>query len=247
MKKVFIRSGIRFDYVLADSKSHFLQELADYHVSGQLRVAPEHVADKVLEKMGKPSHKVYQEFLKQYYACCKKSGKEQYAVPYFMSSHPGCGLKEAVELAEYIRDMGFMPEQVQDFYPTPSTISTCMYYTGLDPRTMEKVYVPVNPHEKNMQRALIQYRRPENRKLVEEALIKAGRQDLIGFGPKCLIRPYDGRRAQKVENLKTQTGSAGKNRKNGRGNLNQSQQPNGRQQKQHAGKKKTIRNVHKKR
>ena len=157
--------------------------------------SPEHVADKVLEKMGKPSHKVYQEFLKQYYACCKKSGKEQYAVPYFMSSHPGCGLKEAVELAEYIRDMGFMPEQVQDFYPTPSTISTCMYYTGLDPRTMEKVYVPVNPHEKNMQRALIQYRRPENRKLVEEALIKAGRQDLIGFGPKCLIRPYDGRRA----------------------------------------------------
>ena len=247
VKKVFIRSGIRFDYVLADPKSHFLQELADYHVSGQLRVAPEHVADKVLEKMGKPSHKVYQEFLKQYYACCKKSGKEQYAVPYFMSSHPGCGLKEAVELAEYIRDMGFMPEQVQDFYPTPSTISTCMYYTGLDPRTMEKVYVPVNPHEKNMQRALIQYRRPENRKLVEEALIKAGRQDLIGFGPKCLIRPYDGRRAQKVENLKTQTGSAGKNRKNGRGNLNQSQQPNGRQQKQHAGKKKTIRNVHKKR
>ena len=189
VKKVFIRSGIRFDYVLEDTKSHFLQELADYHVSGQLRVAPEHVADKVLEKMGKPSHKVYLEFLKQYYACCKKSGKEQYAVPYFMSSHPGCGLKEAVELAEYIRDMGFMPEQVQDFYPTPSTISTCMYYTGLDPRTMEKVYVPVNPHEKNMQRALIQYRRPENRKLVEEALVRAGRLDLNGFGPKCLIRP----------------------------------------------------------
>lgn len=245
VKKVFIRSGIRFDYVLEDTKSHFLQELADYHVSGQLRVAPEHVADKVLEKMGKPSHKVYLEFLKQYYACCKKSGKEQYAVPYFMSSHPGCGLKEAVELAEYIRDMGFMPEQVQDFYPTPSTISTCMYYTGLDPRTMEKVYVPVNPHEKNMQRALIQYRRPENRKLVEEALVRAGRQDLIGFGPKCLIRPYDGRRTQKAENLKTQKGHIGNNGKNGRGNQNQ--QSNGRQQKQHMGKKKTIRNVHKKR
>ena len=245
VKKVFIRSGIRFDYVLEDTKSHFLQELADYHVSGQLRVAPEHVADKVLEKMGKPSHKVYLEFLKQYYACCKKSGKEQYAVPYFMSSHPGCGLKEAVELAEYIRDMGFMPEQVQDFYPTPSTISTCMYYTGLDPRTMEKVYVPVNPHEKNMQRALIQYRRPENRKLVEEALVRAGRQDLIGFGPKCLIRPYDGRRTQKAENLKTQNGHIGNNGKNGRGNQNQ--QSNGRQQKQHMGKKKTIRNVHKKR
>ena len=243
VKKVFIRSGIRFDYVLEDTKSHFLQELADYHVSGQLRVAPEHVADKVLEKMGKPSHKVYLEFLKQYYACCKKSGKEQYAVPYFMSSHPGCGLKEAVELAEYIRDMGFMPEQ--DFYPTPSTISTCMYYTGLDPRTMEKVYVPVNPHEKNMQRALIQYRRPENRKLVEEALVRAGRQDLIGFGPKCLIRPYDGRRTQKAENLKTQKGHIGNNGKNGRGNQNQ--QSNGRQQKQHMGKKKTIRNVHKKR
>ena len=245
VKKVFIRSGIRFDYVLEDTKSHFLQELADYHVSGQLRVAPEHVSDKVLEKMGKPSHKVYLEFLKQYYACCKKSGKEQYAVPYFMSSHPGCGLKEAVELAEYIRDMGFMPEQVQDFYPTPSTISTCMYYTGLDPRTMEKVYVPVNPHEKNMQRALIQYRRPENRKLVEEALVRAGRQDLIGFGPKCLIRPYDGRRTQKAENLKTQKGHIGNNGKNGRGNQNQ--QSNGRQQKQHMGKKKTIRNVHKKR
>ena len=245
VKKVFIRSGIRFDYVLEDPKSHFLQELADYHVSGQLRVAPEHVADKVLEKMGKPSHKVYQEFLKQYYACCKKSGKEQYAVPYFMSSHPGCGLKEAVELAEYIRDMGFMPEQVQDFYPTPSTISTCMYYTGLDPRTMEKVYVPVNPHEKNMQRALIQYRRPENRKLVEEALVRAGRQDLIGFGPKCLIRPYDGRRTQKAENQKTQNGHTENKGKNGRGNQNQ--QSNGRQQKQHMGKKKTIRNVHKKR
>ena len=189
VKKVFIRSGIRFDYVLEDTKSHFLQELADYHVSGQLRVAPEHVADKVLEKMGKPSHKVYLEFLKQYYACCKKSGKEQYAVPYFMSSHPGSELKDAVTLAEYIRDLGYMPEQVQDFYPTPSTLSTCMYYTGLDPRTMTPVYVPKDPHEKDMQRALIQYRDPKNYQLVKEALIKAGREDLIGFDSRCLIPP----------------------------------------------------------
>lgn len=189
VKKVFIRSGIRFDYVLADKKSPFLSELAKYHVSGQLRVAPEHVSDSVLRRMGKPEHRVYQEFLKQYEKSCKKCGKEQYAVPYFMSSHPGCGMKEAVELAEYIRDLGFMPEQVQDFYPTPATISTCMYYTGLDPLTMEPVYVPKNSHEKEMQRALIQYRNPENRKLVEEALALANRRDLIGFGPKCLIRP----------------------------------------------------------
>ena len=247
VKKVFVRSGLRFDYIMADSDDTFLKELCEYHISGQLRVAPEHISDEVLRNMGKPENAVYEAFKRRYDRINKKVGKKQFVVPYLMSSHPGSTLKEAVELAVHLRDLGYMPEQVQDFYPTPSTISTCMYYTGLDPRTMEKVYVPVNPHEKNMQRALIQYRRPENRKLVEEALIKAGRQDLIGFGPKCLIRPYDGRRAQKVENLKTQTGSAGKNRKNGRGNLNQSQQPNGRQQKQHAGKKKTIRNVHKKR
>lgn len=192
VKKVFIRSGIRFDYVLADKGSPFLQELADYHVSGQLRVAPEHVSGRVLQLMGKPSHQVYEEFLKSYKHCCDKSGKEQYAVPYFMSSHPGCGLKEAVELAEYIRDLGFMPEQVQDFYPTPSTISTCMYYTEVNPLTMEPVYVPKNPHEKAMQRALIQYRNPDNRNLVEEALRKAGREDLIGYGPRCLLRPGKG-------------------------------------------------------
>lgn len=190
VKKVFIRSGIRFDYVLADKKTPFLRELTEFHVSGQLRVAPEHVSEKVLKKMGKPSHQVYEEFLKKYGDCCKKAGKEQYAVPYFMSSHPGCGMKEAVELAEYIRDLGFMPEQVQDFYPTPATISTCMYYTELDPLTMESVYVPKNPHEKAMQRALIQYRNPENRKLIEEALKLAHREDLIGYGPKCLLRPY---------------------------------------------------------
>ena len=177
VKKVFIRSGIRFDYVLADRKTPFLQELVKYHVSGQLRVAPEHVSEPVLKRMGKPSHGVYEEFLRQYRSCVKKLHQEQYALPYFMSSHPGCGLKEAVELAEYIRDMGFMPEQAQDFYPTPSTISTCMYYTGLDPLTMQPVYVPRDPHEKAMQRALIQYRLPENRKLVEEALHKTHRTE----------------------------------------------------------------------
>lgn len=245
VKKVFIRSGIRFDYLLADKDQSFLKELCEYHVSGQLKVAPEHISDAVLKYMGKPENSVYRRFVQSYQKMNEKIGRKQFLVPYLMSSHPGSTLKEAVELAEFLRDFGYMPEQVQDFYPTPSTISTCMYYTGLDPRTMEKVYVPVNPHEKNMQRALIQYRRPENRKLVEEALVRAGRQDLIGFGPKCLIRPYDGRRTQKAENLKTQNGHIGNNGKNGRGNQNQ--QSNGRQQKQHMGKKKTIRNVHKKR
>lgn len=189
VKKVFIRSGIRFDYLLAEKDSAFLRELCTYHVSGQLKVAPEHVSDVVLEKMGKPENKVYETFVKQFFQMNQKIGKEQYLVPYLMSSHPGSTLKEAVKLAEYCRDMGYMPEQVQDFYPTPSTISTCMYYTGLDPRTMKEVYVPKNPHEKAMQRALIQYRNPANYELVKEALIKAGRSDLIGFDEKCLIRP----------------------------------------------------------
>lgn len=189
IKKVFIRSGIRFDYLLADRDQTFLRELCKYHVSGQLKVAPEHVSDAVLEKMGKPEHKVYEQFTKKYYEMNQKLGMDQYLVPYLMSSHPGSGLKEAVELAEYCRDLGYMPEQVQDFYPTPSTISTCMYYTGLDPRTMEPVYVPKNPHEKAMQRALIQYKNPANYALVKEALQKAGRTDLIGFDRKCLIRP----------------------------------------------------------
>jgi uncharacterized radical SAM protein YgiQ len=189
VKKVFIRSGIRFDYVLADKKDDFLRELCQYHISGQLRVAPEHVADSVLTLMGKPKNDVYQRFTKQFKQMNQRLGKEQYLVPYLMSSHPGSGLKEAVTLAEHIRDLGYMPEQVQDFYPTPSTISTCMYYTGVDPRTMKKVYIPSNPHEKAMQRALIQYRRPENYDLVKEALVKAGRGDLIGFGEKCLIPP----------------------------------------------------------
>ena len=189
VKKVFVRSGIRFDYVMADTDDTFMEELCKYHISGQLRVAPEHVADRVLHYMGKPENAVYESFVKRYQRVNKMTGKKQFLVPYLMSSHPGSGLSEAVELAEYLRDLGYMPEQVQDFYPTPSTLSTCMYYTGLDPRTMEKVYVPVNPHEKAMQRALMQYRNPRNYDLVKEALLKAGREDLIGFGPECLIHP----------------------------------------------------------
>ncbi len=191
VKKVFIRSGIRFDYVMADANDQFLKELCQYHISGQLKVAPEHVADPVLQRMGKPKNIVYQKFAEKYRKMNEQLGKKQYLVPYLMSSHPGSTLKEAVVLAEYLRDLGYMPEQVQDFYPTPSTISTAMYYTGLDPRTMEKVYVPVNPHEKAMQRALIQYRNPANYELVLEALKKAGRMDLVGFDKKCLIRPRE--------------------------------------------------------
>ena len=193
VKKVFIRSGIRFDYVLADPDRTFLKELCQYHVSGQLKVAPEHVADRVLVRMGKPKNEVYRRFVKAYREMNTRLGMDQYLVPYLMSSHPGSSLKEAVELAEHLRELGYMPEQVQDFYPTPSTISTCMYYTGYDCRTMKKVYVPKNPHEKAMQRALIQYRNPKNRELVEEALKMAGRTDLIGYGPKCLLRPEGGR------------------------------------------------------
>lgn len=189
VKKVFIRSGIRFDYLIADKDDTFFKELCEHHISGQLKVAPEHVADPVLKMMGKPENKVYQEFSKKYKKINEKLGKKQFLVPYLMSSHPGSTMKEAVELAEYLRDLGYMPEQVQDFYPTPSTISTCMYYTGVDPRTMKAVYVPKNPHEKAMQRALIQYRNPKNYDLVMEALKLADRMDLIGFDKHCLIRP----------------------------------------------------------
>ena len=188
VKKVFVRSGIRFDYLLADKKDTFFKELVQYHISGQLKVAPEHVSDAVLARMGKPKNAVYNKFVDKYFALNKQYGMNQYLVPYLMSSHPGSTLKEAIELAEYIREMGYNPEQVQDFYPTPSTLSTVMYYTGLDCRTMEKVYVPTDAHEKAMQRALIQYRDPKNYYLVREALLKAHREDLIGSGPKCLIR-----------------------------------------------------------
>ena len=189
VKKVFVRSGIRFDYCMLDPDPTFLHELVEHHVSGQLRVAPEHISDSVLRIMGKPSRAVYDRFVDEFERVCREVGKEQYIVPYRMSSHPGSTLKEAVELAEYCRDLGFNPEQVQDFYPTPATVSTCIYYTGVDPRTMQKVYVPKSPHEKALQRALIQYRNPKNHDLVREALHRAGREDLIGYGPKCLVRP----------------------------------------------------------
>ena len=227
IKKVFIRSGIRFDYVNADPSPEFLNELAAYHVSGQLRVAPEHVSDQVLYYMGKPEHKVYEEFLKKFQRANEKSGKRQFVVPYLMSSHPGCTIKEAVKLAEYVRDMGFMPEQVQDFYPTPSTMSTCMYYTGLDPRTGEKVYVPKSAREKAMQRALLQYKNPENYELVKEALLKSGRSDLIGFDKKCLIRLRGGKGKPEKEHVRDFQKKQVNSRENGR-------------------KKKSIRNVHKK-
>ena len=191
VKKVFVRSGIRFDYLMYDEKNRdaFISQLCKNHISGQLRVAPEHICDNVLGLMGKPPVSVYNSFVKKYSKINGALHKKQYVVPYLMSSHPGSGLKEAIALAEYVRDLGYMPEQVQDFYPTPSTISTCMYYTGSDPRTGRKVYVPRSPKEKAMQRALIQYRDPANYDLVHEALIKGNRRDLIGFGPRCLIKP----------------------------------------------------------
>lgn len=221
VKKVFIRSGIRFDYLIYDEDDTFFREMVEHHISGQLKVAPEHVSDNVLKKMGKPENSVYERFIKKYKKINAELGLKQFVVPYLMSSHPGSTMKDAVILAEYLRDLGYMPEQVQDFYPTPSTISTCMYYTGLDPRTMEKVYVPTNPHEKAMQRALIQYRNPKNYDLVYEALKLAGREDLIGFGDKCLIKP------RKI----------GKNVYENQGQKNNNSKPQ---------KKKTIRNVHKK-
>ncbi len=218
VKKVFVRSGIRFDYLMYDKDDTFLRELVEHHISGQLKVAPEHVSERVLTTMGKPPHAVYRRFLEQYERLNRSLGKKQFVVPYLMSSHPGSTLREAVTLAEYLRDLGHAPEQVQDFYPTPSTLSTVMYYTGLDPQTMKRVYVPTNPHEKAMQRALIQYRNPKNYALVREALARADRQDLIGYGPKCLIRPPRkqpppaGRGAGRPEKQKAPQGRADKRR-----------------------------------
>ncbi len=189
VKRVFVRSGIRYDYMLCDKNGDFFSELVRYHVSGQLKVAPEHCIDSVLDYMGKPHISAYEQFLERYARLNQRYGKEQYIVPYLMSSHPGSRLEDAVALAEYLCRTGRQPEQVQDFYPTPGTISTCMYYTGIDPFTMKSVYVPRTPHEKAMQRALLQWRRPENRRLVLEALHTAHREDLIGFGKHCLIRP----------------------------------------------------------
>ncbi len=231
VKKVFIRSGIRFDYLIADKDDTFFRELCEHHVSGQLKVAPEHVADPVLQMMGKPENSVYQAFTKKYKQINEKLGKKQFLVPYLMSSHPGSTMKEAIALAEYLRDLGYMPEQVQDFYPTPSTISTCMYYTEVDPRTMKPVYVTKNPHEKAMQRALIQYRNPKNYDLVMEALKSADRMDLVGFEKHCLIRP----RQMKYENFR-----------GGKPSDKKSFDKKSKDGKAAAPKKKAIRNVHKK-
>lgn len=189
VKKVFIRSGIRYDYLMADKDDEFFYELCKYHISGQLRVAPEHISNNVLSHMGKPSREVYDKFIEKFNRINLELKKEQYAVPYLMSSHPGSTLSDAIALAEFLRDKNMQPEQVQDFYPTPGSISTCMYYTGIDPITMKKVYVPKTYEEKQMQRALLQYRKSENYALVKKALIKAGREDLIGYGVKCLIKP----------------------------------------------------------
>lgn len=200
IKKVFIRSGLRYDYLLYDKDDKFFNELCKYHISGQLKVAPEHISDRVLQRMGKPKREVYDRFVKKYFDINKKLDKEQYLVPYLMSSHPGSDLSAAIELAEYIRDMGYNPEQVQDFYPTPGSLSTCMYYTGIDPRDGKEIYVPKSPHEKAMQRALLQYRDPRNYKLVYEALVKAGREDLIGYDKKCLIKPKKGMNRRRNHN-----------------------------------------------
>ena len=189
VKKVFVRSGIRYDYLMYDKDDTFFKELVQNHISGQLKVAPEHISDQVLDKMGKPRRGLYEKFVDKYYQLNEEYNKKQFLVPYLMSSHPGCTLDDAIELAEYLRDIHHQPEQVQDFYPTPGTLSTTMYYTGLDPRDMSEVYVPKTAKEKAMQRALIQYRNPKNYDLVYEALVQANRKDLIGFGKNCLIRP----------------------------------------------------------
>ncbi|SCW55248.1 uncharacterized radical SAM protein YgiQ [Lachnospiraceae bacterium C10] len=220
VKKVFVRSGFRFDYLMADPDHSFLKELCQYHVSGQMRVAPEHVSDNVLSKMGKPSASIYTAFVKEFNQLNEKLGLKQYVVPYLMSSHPGSTMKDAIKLAEYIRDMGYIPEQVQDFYPTPGTVSTTMYYTGLDPFTMEEVYVPRDPHEKAMQRALIQYRDPKNYELVKEALLREGREDLIGFGREYLIpphkmKPVDKKTKKKTSHGQSQGGKKGKTTSSG--------------------------------
>ena len=240
VKKVFIRSGIRYDYLIYDKDRGFLRELCEHHVSGQLKIAPEHISDAVLQKLGKPSAAVYGKFVHAYEQVNRQLGKEQYLVPYLMSSHPGSTLKEAVALAEFLRDMGYHPKQVQDFYPTPSTISTCMYYTGLDPRTMQPVYTAVDPHEKAMQRALIQYRSPQNYDLVREALVRAGRTDLIGYGEKCLIRPRNPGPGQ-MEHAPAQKLSAGRRKDAGKKKSKQQHQHNPhnphKKTKQHAGKR----------
>lgn len=219
IKKVFIRSGIRYDYLMEDESDEFIRELIRNHVSGQLKVAPEHCSAVVLDKMGKPHIEAYKRFQEKFYSITKGMGKEQYLVPYLMSSHPGSTLKEAVDLAIFLKENKIHPEQVQDFYPTPGTISTCIFYSGFDPYTMEEVYVPRTAEEKKMQRTLLQYFKPENKKTVIAALKKAGRSDLIGYGPKCLVTPdseNSNKRKQKG-NIIASKGRNGKNAKKAKG------------------------------
>ena len=212
VKKIFIRSGIRFDYLIADKDETFFKELVEHHVSGQLKVAPEHCSDDVLKRMGKPSVDVYNRFKKRFYELTESIGKKQYLVPYLMSSHPGSTMKDAIELSLFLKREGLHPEQVQDFYPTPGTVSTCMFYTGLDPYTMEEVYVPRTPREKAQQRALLQYFKPENKKIVYDALRKAGRHDLIGTDKNCLIAPITEaqKKPQSLKNKKPSNNRVGK-------------------------------------
>ncbi|MGN0621920.1 MAG: YgiQ family radical SAM protein [Porcipelethomonas sp.] len=216
VKKVFIRSGIRYDYLMEDESDEFIRELIRNHVSGQLKVAPEHCSAAVLDKMGKPHIEAYVKFQKRFYSITKGMGKEQYLVPYLMSSHPGSTLREAIDLAVFLKENKIHPEQVQDFYPTPGTISTCMFYTGYDPYTMEEVYVPRTPEEKKMQRTLLQYFKPENRKIVIAALKKAGRADLIGYGPRCLVTPESGPASAKGLRGGNRTSEKGRNSYNGK-------------------------------
>ncbi|MEG1720729.1 MAG: YgiQ family radical SAM protein [Pseudoflavonifractor sp.] len=206
VKKIFIRSGIRYDYMMKDKSGEFFSDLVQHHISGQLKVAPEHCVDSVLDYMGKPHIEVYEKFKQKYDRLNQKYGKPQFLVPYLMSSHPGCTLEDAVKLAEWINRSGRQPEQVQDFYPTPGTLSTCMYYTGIDPRNMQPVYVPTDPHDKAMQRALMQWKRPEKRALCMEALHKAHREDLIGYGKECLLRPNTPRPGEYVPKWKQESG-----------------------------------------
>ncbi len=203
IKKVFVRSGLRYDYIMADKEEVFFKELIEHHVSGQLKVAPEHVSPNVLKFMGKPAGKTYDRFVDKFYKINERMGLKQYIIPYLMSSHPGSTLETAIELAEYLRDIHYQPEQVQDFYPTPGTLSTTMFYTGIDPLTMKEVYVPKSKKEKAMQRALLQYRNPKNYDLVYTALMEANRKDLIGFGPKCLIKPKEKRNDGEYTNTKS--------------------------------------------
>lgn len=208
VKKVFVRSGLRYDYIMADKEDKFFKELVEHHVSGKLKVAPEHICPEVLKYMQKPAGKTYDKFIDKFYKTTEEVGKKQFVVPYLMSSHPGSTIKSAIKLAEYLRDINYMPEQVQDFYPTPGTLSTTMFYTGLDPLTMKEVYVPKTKHEKAMQRALLQYKDPKKYTLVYEALVEAKREDLIGFGPKCLIKPRKGE--NNFEGKKRTSNSKGK-------------------------------------